>query len=362
MTRTRLWSLGICATYLAAASACTPATPLPVTVAPGDATAGATSVPAAGFDNLVADLRDSGSTVEVGSRIEQPYVPIAGTAMTVDGAEVQVFEFSDTASRTAVTDAFAQADGTDMAVLPEGVNLWAQGRLVVLYLGQNEQTRDTLTTTLGTPLKLGEGGSDLPPAAVLEAQRWLAQELNTVAARVTILDVSQEDWSDSCLGLGGPAESCAAVITPGWRVIFEVDGQRYEVRTDETGRVIRMATGETTVSELEGTEWRLTGFDAAGAETAPVAASTITLAFESESKLSGSGGCNSYGGDYQADTATLSISSINSTLRACNDAGVTEQEQRYLTALETVQSYQLSQTELVLTYDGGALRFAPMSQ
>ena len=43
------------------------------------------------------------------------------------------------------------------------------------------------------------------------------------------------------LGLGGPAESCLAVITPGWRVNLLVDDQdKYEVRTDELGDVIRI--------------------------------------------------------------------------------------------------------------------------
>lgn len=47
------------------------------------------------------------------------------------------------------------------------------------------------------------------------------------------------EWSDSCLGLGGPAESCLMAITPGYRVTFEARGASYEVRTDETGSAVR---------------------------------------------------------------------------------------------------------------------------
>ena len=47
------------------------------------------------------------------------------------------------------------------------------------------------------------------------------------------------EWSDSCLGLGGPAESCLMAITPGYRVTFEARGASYEVLTDETGSAVR---------------------------------------------------------------------------------------------------------------------------
>lgn len=83
---------------------------------------------------------------------------------------------------------------------------------------------------------------DLPPEAVLDAQQWLADQLNTTTAQVEIGEVEQMEWSDACLGLGQANEICAQVITPGWRAVFEVNGELYEVRTDETGNVIRMST------------------------------------------------------------------------------------------------------------------------
>jgi hypothetical protein len=47
------------------------------------------------------------------------------------------------------------------------------------------------------------------------------------------------EYADSCYGIGGPAESCAAVVTPGWLVFFAVDGEQYEVRADATGILAR---------------------------------------------------------------------------------------------------------------------------
>lgn len=79
----------------------------------------------------------------------------------------------------------------------------------------------------------------LPAQAVLEAQSWLANQLNVAIDQVEIVSTEQVEWTDSCLGLGGAAEICAAVMTPGWEANFEVNGQPYEVRIDETGATIR---------------------------------------------------------------------------------------------------------------------------
>ncbi|MDX1664363.1 MAG: hypothetical protein R3272_11240 [Candidatus Promineifilaceae bacterium] len=105
-----------------------------------------------------------------------------------------------------------------------------------------------------------EGGLEQPPVAAVEAQRVLAQRLNTAQSEIEILEVEQAEWSDSCLGLGGPAESCLQVITPGFRVMLGAEGEVYEARTDLEGQNIRIAepgrieqpAGEIPGPELEG--------------------------------------------------------------------------------------------------------------
>lgn len=82
-----------------------------------------------------------------------------------------------------------------------------------------------------------------PPQVVLDAQAWLVDQLETTIDETKLVQFEQTEWSDSCLGLGGPAESCAAVVTPGWKVIVEVAGEQYEVRTNEDGTVIKVVQG-----------------------------------------------------------------------------------------------------------------------
>lgn len=84
----------------------------------------------------------------------------------------------------------------------------------------------------------GDGAADTAAAA---AQEFLAGELGVALGDVQVLSTEAAEFSDSCLGLGGPAESCLQVMTPGWIVMAEVSGQTYEVHTDQTGEQVRVA-------------------------------------------------------------------------------------------------------------------------
>lgn len=83
------------------------------------------------------------------------------------------------------------------------------------------------------------GDGDLPPRAVLQAMDQLSDSLGVDVQNIEIVEVEQMDWPDACLGLANEGEVCAQVITPGFRVVFEVGGQQYVFRTDREGEVIR---------------------------------------------------------------------------------------------------------------------------
>jgi hypothetical protein len=77
--------------------------------------------------------------------------------------------------------------------------------------------------------------------AIQAAQDFLANQLGVSSADIQVVETDPMDFTDSCLGLGGPAEICAQVITPGYRVTLTVDGQQYVVHTDQVGEVVRLA-------------------------------------------------------------------------------------------------------------------------
>lgn len=82
-----------------------------------------------------------------------------------------------------------------------------------------------------------EAGDTATAAAVAH----LANELGVAEADIEVVSAEATEFTDSCLGLGGPEESCLQAITPGWSVMLSAGGQDYEVRTDETGEQVRLA-------------------------------------------------------------------------------------------------------------------------
>lgn len=110
---------------------------------------------------------------------------------------------------------------------------------------------------------------------------------------------------------------------------------------------------------LAGSEWLLVSFGPVGAEEPVVAGSEITLSFVTGGQAGGSGGCNSYGGSYQVDGSKVTFGEIVSTLMACADEAVNEQEGRYLAALGAATSFEMRGDSLTIHYDEGqgALNF-----
>ncbi len=111
--------------------------------------------------------------------------------------------------------------------------------------------------------------------------------------------------------------------------------------------------------ELPGSTWILESFEEAGAGEMALEGFTVTLEFQDGSQAGGSGGCNMYSAEYQAQDGALSFGPVTSTRRACTEDAATQQEQRFFQALEAAETFELSGDSLVIHYDGGrgALNF-----
>ncbi|OGO31561.1 MAG: hypothetical protein A2136_10950 [Chloroflexi bacterium RBG_16_54_11] len=101
-------------------------------------------------------------------------------------------------------------------------------------------------------------------------------------------------------------------------------------------------------------KWKLESFGKAGAAAPVVTGSTVKLEFLEDGQLGGSGGCNSYGAKYEIDGTNLSIKELVSTLMACVDEKVMQQETLYFTALQSASSFEISGDKLTIFYGDGA--------
>lgn len=108
-----------------------------------------------GYIELVDALRAAGAMVEPQGEIEQPFFSVKGQKIAVNNAEVQVFEYSDEATRRAESDLISPdgtSVGTTMITWVGQPNFWAKGRIIMLYLGKDQAILSLFNSVLGDPL------------------------------------------------------------------------------------------------------------------------------------------------------------------------------------------------------------------
>lgn len=131
--------------------------------------------------------------------------------------------------------------------------------------------------------------------------------------------------------------------------------------TRETLTITYGEAGETLVFArmltLADTEWQLETINGVNV----IEGSDVTLAFDAQGNITGSSGCNTFGGTYAVDGEILTFGEIETTERACVEAELNEQEAVYYAALNSVNSYELTDAALILTYgdDDEQLIFTP---
>jgi hypothetical protein len=77
------------------------------------------------------------------------------------------------------------------------------------------------------------------PEAVRAAQEALSAAVGVPVGQITVVSVTAVDWNDPCLEVYRPEELCAAVITPGYRVLLRANGQEYDLHTNADGTTVR---------------------------------------------------------------------------------------------------------------------------
>ncbi len=74
--------------------------------------------------------------------------------------------------------------------------------------------------------------------AVTAARTLLANDLDTEPRALIIQSTDEVDWANAAIGCEEAGVSYAQVITPGYRMVFEFEGETYEVHTSADGKQV----------------------------------------------------------------------------------------------------------------------------
>ena len=95
----------------------------------------------------------------------------------------------------------------------------------------------TFVNDVDSSMKLVANIEDTP--AIIAARAYLVEKYNVDEEKFLTIFNEEQEWTDGCLGLGGPAESCLAAITPGYKIILTDMDFDYVMRTDANGNSVR---------------------------------------------------------------------------------------------------------------------------
>lgn len=102
--------------------------------------------------SFLAALQAAGATAETGDAITQDFFSVEGQVVRVNGAELQIFEYADAAAMEADASQVAPdggSIGTSMVTWIDPPHFYKAGRIIVLYLGNDQAILDLLDKVLG---------------------------------------------------------------------------------------------------------------------------------------------------------------------------------------------------------------------
>ncbi len=135
---------------------------------------------------------------------------------------------------------------------------------------------------------------------------------------------------------------------------FEISGDQLLLK-NAAGEVVVTLTKDMPIA-LIGPEWTMTFYNnGKGGFQSAVIGLIVTATFSEDGHVSGTGGCNSYGGSFTIEGNTISFGSIAATEKACMEEGVMAQEAAYFQALGNVQRYRIEGDRLTF-YGAGTTR------
>src|SRR3970040_3205087 len=102
--------------------------------------------------SLIDALRAKGLVVEPAGKLSQPFFTVEAQIITVEGKQVQIFEYSNGASMSTEASKVSPDGGTignSKVTWIEPPHFYKAGRIIVLYVGSNSTINGVLTECSG---------------------------------------------------------------------------------------------------------------------------------------------------------------------------------------------------------------------
>ena len=110
--------------------------------------------PVKDYVSLVDHLRTAGASVVPVGQVTQPFFSVSGQTITVNGAQVQVYEYAnedDANSEAARISPDGSKVGNTIVDWTASPHFYKKSKIIVLYIGTNTSIMHILETTLGSP-------------------------------------------------------------------------------------------------------------------------------------------------------------------------------------------------------------------
>jgi heat shock protein HslJ len=138
---------------------------------------------------------------------------------------------------------------------------------------------------------------------------------------------------------------------------YEMEGDTLTITNNENALVFRRGSYATAEPEdfasLLGA-WKLTSFGSGGTLTSALPDVQAGLTFNEDGTITGTSGCNEFGGNYHVEGNRIIFSEVVSTLILC-DAPVMEQEEVVQQVLMETATYQIEGNAMTITKEDRAL-------
>ncbi len=144
---------------------------------------------------LVDALQQAGARVQKVDSIEQPFFSVAGQVWRVNGHEIQLFAYANSAAADAEATLVAPGGGSigpNMVTWMATPHFYRQDELLVLYVGDDAATLSLLEAVLGPQFAGGQGhasgGSHEIGEAALAGLARIGWDIAGFSAEVEVID------------------------------------------------------------------------------------------------------------------------------------------------------------------------------